>query len=64
MSAISTDYLSAIKNMDENMRNTYISQMNANSIPDLDNILIHIQDLLQDIETPEMQNLEKSNRKE
>lgn len=53
-----------VQNIDEKMRNSYISQMNANSIPDLDNILIHIQELLQDIETPEMKNLETKNRKE
>lgn len=53
-----------VQNMDENMRNSYISQMSANSIPDLDNILIYVQELLQDIETPEMQNLEKTNKKE
>jgi hypothetical protein len=50
--------------LDEEMRNTYMAQMNANSIPDLDNILIHVQNLLQDIETPEMQKLEKENKKE
>jgi hypothetical protein len=53
-----------VQNMDENMRNTYISQMSANSIPNLDDMLIYIQELLQDIETPEMQKLEKTNKKE
>lgn len=53
-----------MQNFDEDMRNNYIAQMNANAIPDLDNILEYIQELLCDIETPHMQKLEKENKKE
>lgn len=53
-----------VEKIDEKMRNAYMSQMNANAIPDLDKILVHVQELLQEIETPQMQKLEKENKKE
>jgi hypothetical protein len=53
-----------MNNMDETERNAMRIDMNPNAIPDLDNMLVHIQRLLEDIETPEMQELEKKNRSE
>ena len=38
--------------------------MDKNAIPDLDDMLEHIEELLSDIETPEMQELEKRDKKE
>jgi uncharacterized Ntn-hydrolase superfamily protein len=50
--------------MDEMSRDALRVEMTPNAIPDLDNLLENIQNLLEDIETPEMQQLEKTNRKE
>jgi hypothetical protein len=53
-----------MNDMDENSRNAMRVEMNPSAIPDLDDMLVHIQRLLEEIETPEMQELEKKNRNE
>jgi hypothetical protein len=53
-----------MNDMDEKARDAMRVEMNPNAIPDLDTMLVNIQRLLEDIETPEMQELEKKNRNE
>ncbi len=53
-----------INNIDENEINAMKIEMDPNAIPDLDNMLIYIQKLLEEIETPRMQYLEKTNKNE
>lgn len=53
-----------MNDMDENARDAMRVEMNPDAIPDLDDMLVHIQRLLEEIETPEMQELERKNRNE
>jgi len=62
--SISLKELMGNQQINEEMMDSMTTKMDANAIPDLDKILLHIGDLLKDIETPEMQKLEKENVKE
>lgn len=53
----------SMNNINEENREELRMQMDPNAIPDLDAMLEHIQDLLADIETPVMQELEKADKK-
>ncbi len=50
--------------MDQHTENALQVKMDPNAIPDLDKLLVYIQDMLEDIETPVMQELEKKNKQE
>jgi hypothetical protein len=54
----------SMNNMDENARNAMMVEMDPNAIPNLSILLENVMALLNDIETPEMQNLQKTNKKE
>jgi hypothetical protein len=53
-----------MKNISDENREELRLEMDPNAIPDIDLMLEHIQFLLSDIETPEMQDLEVKNKKE
>ena len=50
--------------MDKYAENAIQVKSDPNAIPDLQNMLVHIYDLLDEIETPKMQALEKNDRKQ
>ena len=64
-SAVSLNELDiSMNDMDENARNAMMVEMDPNAIPDLGVLLEGVMALLNDIETPEMRELQKTNKKE